>query len=47
MPWIELGCALCTDQGIKLLGKAPFCTFEQLVEELTSFKVLTKESHIG
>ena len=46
-PQIELGCALCSDQGIKLSGKVPFVTFEQPVEELPSFQAQTKDSHIS
>ena len=46
MPQIELGCALSSDQGIKFLGKVPFVTFEQLVEELPSFQAQTKDLHI-
>ena len=46
-PRIELGCALSSDQGIKLSGKVPFVTFEQPVDELPSFQAQTKDSHIS
>ena len=42
-PGIELGCALSSDQGIKLSGKVPLVTFEQPVEELPSFQAQTKD----
>ena len=45
-PRIELGCALSSDQDIKLSGKVPFVTFEQPIEELPSFQAQTKDSHI-
>ena len=44
---MELGCALCFDQGIKLSGKVPFVTFEWLVKELPVAKAQTKDSHIS
>ena len=36
IPWIELGCAPDFDEGIKLSGKIPYVTFEQLGKELPS-----------
>ena len=42
----ELGCALSSDQDIKLSGKVPCVTFEQPIEELPSFQAQTKDSHI-
>ena len=41
-PWMELGCALCFDQGIKLSVKVPFVTFKWLVKELPATKAQTK-----
>ena len=42
-PRIELGCALSSDQDIKLSGKVPFVAFEQPIEP--SFQAQTKDSH--
>ena len=42
---IELGCALRSNQGIKLSRKVPFATFEQLAEELPSFQAQTRDSY--
>ena len=46
IPWIELGCAPDFDQGIKLSGKVPFVTFEQLGKELPSDKAQTDYRNI-
>ena len=45
-PWIELGCTPDFDQGIKLSGKVPFVTFEQLGKELPSDKARTDYRNI-
>ena len=44
--WIELGCAPDFDQGIKLSGKVPFVTFEQLGKGLPSDKAQTDYRNI-
>ena len=46
IPWIELGGAPDFDQGIKLSGKVPFVTFEQLDKELPSDKAQTDYRNI-
>ena len=47
MPRIELGCALSSEKGIIFIGKVPFVSFEQLVEELSSDKSQAKDSQMG
>ena len=46
IPWIELGCAPDFDEGIKLSGKIPYVTFEQLGKELPLDKVPTDFKNI-
>ena len=42
IPWIEPGCTLYLDKSIKLSGKVPFVTFEQLIKSYLGTKLKPK-----